>query len=858
MYFNNVEKFKIEEKIKENEKIYGHINEKDVETLKEHMELSNTYFLKLFKEKKLQCIFENFEKVFLKSRNQEDIRLFKELILNTIYCHDLGKINCNFQYIKMKNNNFKNKVGLRFNNSNHSLLSSILYIDYFIKRIKDNKKLDKKGTLILFIILNSYIISRHHSGLKCDFIGFKSKFQKGNEGYNLFTTELDIFMENYKEELFFNKENNFLKKIFHIGLSELKKYKNDSDIYLCIYIYERFMLSILLSCDYYSTSQFKNKEEIKEIGTLNNIEEIYNEYKNTEIYKSIEQYKKNPYKGDLNQVKDMNILRDELFLEAEEELLKNLHNNIFYLEAPTGSGKSNVGFNLTFKLVEGDKNLNKIFYVYPYNTLVEQNKNNIENIFKNNSKVLNKIAVINSIFPIKEELKKKEKEENEEKVNYEESLIDRQFLHYPIILTTHVSLFNFLFGITKDDLFPLVHLSNSVVILDEIQSYKNSIWSEIIMFLNSYSKLLNIKFIIMSATLPQLDKLLDNNKGFVKLIKDRKKYFNNPIFKNRVKLDFSLLEEECNLQILKGHIIKNYKSSSQNILVEFINKSTAYEFFRILKESNEKEQLNKSIELITGDDNSLERNRIIKKIKSEKNIILVATQVIEAGVDIDMDIGYKDISIFDSEEQFLGRINRSCKKSQAIVYFFNIDNGALIYKNDCRKEKSLTLINEKIRELLVNKEFDVFYELVLKILKEKGEKLNSDNIKAFVNNEIGNLKFSNIKDKMKLIDDDKIQFSIFLSRNITLENGQVLNGEEIWEQYKESLKNNQWSYAQKIIELSKITSKLNYFIYKVKNNDFIYDDKIGDLYFIENGSEYFTDGKFDKNKWQQQSNFSII
>lgn len=34
-----------------------------------------------------------------------------------------------------------------------------------------------------------------------------------------------------------------------------------------------------------------------------------------------------------------------------------------------------------------------------------------------------------------------------------------------------------------------------------------------------------------------------------------------------------------------------------------------------------------------------------------------------------MDIGYKDISMLDSEEQFLGRINRSCKKTGCKVYF---------------------------------------------------------------------------------------------------------------------------------------------------------------------------------------------
>ena len=45
---------------------------------------------------------------------------------------------------------------------------------------------------------------------------------------------------------------------------------------------------------------------------------------------------------------------------------------------------------------------------------------------------------------------------------------------------------------------------------------------------------------------------------------------------------------------------------------------------------------------MSGDDSIIERSRILKKIERETGaVILVATQVIEAGVDIDMDIAIK-------------------------------------------------------------------------------------------------------------------------------------------------------------------------------------------------------------------------
>lgn len=40
----------------------------------------------------------------------------------------------------------------------------------------------------------------------------------------------------------------------------------------------------------------------------------------------------------------------------------------------------------------------------------------------------------------------------------------------------------------------------------------------------------------------------------------------------------------------------------------------------------------------------------------------------EAGIDIDMDIGFKDISMVDNDEQFMGRINRSCKRGNSIFF----------------------------------------------------------------------------------------------------------------------------------------------------------------------------------------------
>ena len=62
-----------------------------------------------------------------------------------------------------------------------------------------------------------------------------------------------------------------------------------------------------------------------------------------------------------------------MFLDAENTLKEHINDHIFYLEEPTGAGKSNTALNLSFQIIKKVKNINKIFYIYPFNTLVDQN-----------------------------------------------------------------------------------------------------------------------------------------------------------------------------------------------------------------------------------------------------------------------------------------------------------------------------------------------------------------------------------------------------------------------------------------------------------------------------------------------------
>ena len=822
-------------------KYLAHIKDNRKETLQEHTELANKYLKKIIEYKNLKPFFERIKNI-LNLKNIEE-ELFYKMISDVITFHDFGKINSQFQIDKMLNEEIL-KMEDKYNisgvlGSDHSLLSASMFIAYYFGKITDSIEIvETKKIVILFEILFalSYVISKHHGNLD-SFEEYIEKLSRNNdenilkELKNISVSNggilLQAFLEKETITIFFN--------FIETYISERKKKENiSSHEAMSIFVFTKMMFSLLVASDYYSTNEFMQEIKYEDFGNMGNIDTIKKEYENSEIIKSIRDKEKNGIPND----EDINNFRTKIFLEAEKNLEKNKDSNIFFLEAPTGSGKSNTALNLSLKLLS--ENRRKIFYVYPFNTLVEQNMNTLKNIFGNNEEAIKNITVVNSItaltnkdsmdIPIEE---------------YSDILMDRQFLNYPFIVTTHVGIFNTLIGNTKEDCMPFYQLTNSVIVFDEIQAYKNTIWIEIIKILNSYAKLLNIKIIIMSATLPNLSYLLDEEEknNISKLIENRDEYFNNTIFKNRVKVNYDLLsEQKIEYEELLQHIIEN-SLNSQKILIEFISKNDAKKFYELC-ENNEDLNVDYEILILTGEDNKARRNSIIKKINSKyKKIILISTQLIEAGVDIDVDVGYKNISGLDNEEQFLGRINRSCKKSGK-AYFFYLTDAKKVYKNSVIIENKLNLFSDEMKDVLENKNFDVFYSKVLEILKRKAkEKINNDIFETIIFNK----KFRLLKERMKLIEEQDDKKAYFFNRTLTDEEieeiGENIDGSEVWERYVDILKEE--NYAKKIVELSKIREKMMYFLYEVKKNvELNYSDIKGSIIYIDDGDEYFTDGVY--------------
>lgn len=810
----------ISDYIKNTGNTYAHRKETgqqtEYESLTEHSDRTIKYFNIINKDKNLiervKCIIKN---IFIKcdiQDNGEKLEFVTDMFINAVYLHDIGKSNPGFQLKAMKNNIYK---GCECEKK-HSLLSALIFADIYIKK---NKRTLNDKKLNIFVFMFSYIISRHHSALE-DF---------RIDGFCCDLIEIDDIKNkmllNYKDSI---DNKNTIKNMYKL----LDRHKTEYT-----YILGKLLFSVLVTCDFAATYEYMNNCEA-EVTSRTDKTYLTERYNERELIRKIRSGKSET---------EINRLRTEIFLESEKNIIKDRDKTLFYLEAPTGSGKTNTSINLALNLLNNTDTRN-IFYIFPFNTLAEQTAQVME--FWDNRK---DFIVMNSVTPILESGR------YDENTEYEKIYFDYQLANFPVVITSHIRFFNTLFGMEREETIWLYKLCNSVIILDEIQSYSNSLWSNFINILLSYAKALNIKIIIMSATLPRLDKLVnvDISNKVCDLI-DAKRYFNSKVFKNRVKVDFSMLGGKIGISELLEKVINVMEENrGKKILVEFIKKASARDFYNKIKEYCDNNNIN--VAEISGDDNKFIRAEIISKIKNKEIDLLVATQVIEAGVDIDMDIGFKDISILDSEEQFMGRINRSCK-GEGYVYFFDMDNEKNIYKNDVRV--AYNLHSDDIRDFLSNKNFYEYYNKILLLLNDAAKGHNYNINFGDFRNSLCLYKFKSVYKSLKLIDNNSYQVVL---NHTYYYNGVEYRGSDVWEKYKRLLKNEEgMGYAELMTKLSEIYEKLNMFTFNIRSSNekreiHFATERIGNMFYFEDGSEYITsEGKFDRQKFKEERTEGIF
>lgn len=879
---------------------HTHIS-KESEKFYDHNNLVVNYFLSIIKQYDLDKTIDHLISDLLGNECVAQLGEFvKFLFIDTIVYHDYGKVNENFQIEKMKNTNTFFRHQNNGIDSKHSILSAYIFlVNHFKLASEFNFTSEQKYFTSGLIFLFSYPVLKHHSPVLLD----------GKDDINI---ELDI-QERLKRylELFNEKDlGKFSHKPAYID-SGNKKLKDKNIDSLILRIQNKFSLfallklnySLLTASDYLATNEYMNSLPISDFGILTpkRIDELHYNVSQREWIDEV-QKKKNYNKETHDALEDyellnpkeksgdnLNVLRKEMGIEVIKSIRQHNQNNLFFIEAPTGGGKTNLSILAAVELLKIHKGqYNKVFYVFPYTTLITQT-----------------YTVVQDMLGLKEEeiielhskagLKTSQHEDDtygNEKLNY----INHLFVNYPFCLLSHIRFFDILKTNEKETNYLLHRLANSIVVIDELQSYNPSHWDKVIYFIRQYAEKFNIKFILMSATLPKLDKLSvikQNVQDFIYLLPNAKEqYFNNPNFAGRVNFNFELFERaDLSLQELAEKVItasQDYlkydfgSAKPQNsvyTIVEFIYKQSATDFYDIILEQDFFDE----VFVLSGTILEHRRKEIINYLKNpshrKKKIILITTQVVEAGVDIDMDLGFKDRSIIDSDEQLAGRINRNVNKENCTLYLFNFNKESVIYGKDHRYKITKEQIKpDEYKRILAQKDFDFLYNKVFEDRNQWNNLEMAENFKDY-ESAIQKLKFEKVHKEFQLIGQKNISCFIPLNIPITVEsavdgikeqifsssellflkdNGVFSNerdeisGEKVFEIYLQSIRNKidftQQQIRKKVLQsiIGKyvfsifasphIESELIHFYDKEKSEfGYMYIQRYTDIYSIEQG-----------------------
>lgn len=750
---------------------------KNSESLEEHVILVNQYGSKLVESHGLDAVINSLITDLL--GNCENVGLCADMLkmcfVGTIVCHDFGKVNENFQAFQMRNvKNFSEKKTILKPTHGHSKLGVFLYLTHYITQIyKCEIHLQEKVLLASIVYHFAYSIMRHHS----------SKLQAASEK-NGFTVEfVDTFIH-FKPYLLLHKIENddalistFLNKISDWWSGPTIKqnpFNKISTNKFPLFALIKLNFSILTAADYLAThhysssSQNGNEGETADFGIFTSRERIRKiaahlqgfEH-NKRAFANVDNYQF--YHPTERSNTNLNILREEMAVEVIQTIRRRTTERLFYLEAPTGGGKTNLSAIVATELLLANSDLNKIYYVFPFTTLITQT---FKSLKESLGLKTDEIAELHSKagFVSKKETKSMEEEEDGVFGKDKKDYIDRLFALYPITLLSHVRFFDILKTNRKETNYLLHRLANSVVIIDELQSYNPAIWDKMLYFISDYAQHFNIRFVLMSATLPKISELktgIQNVPQFVDLLPNARKYITNPNFSERVKFNFELFEQgKIDIKDLTEAVTRKSEEYSLvsgdggvKTIVEFIFKKSAAKFLNEIKDYSGFDE----VYLLSGTVLEGRRKQIISAIKeatTSTKILLITTQVVEAGVDIDMDLGFKNASLIDSDEQLAGRVNRNASKPNCEVYLFKMDDAGIIYGGDYRYQKTREEIDmETYKTILSTKDFKVLYDKVLGHLDKNNKPLFADGIDAYTDN-LSALDFPMVDKEFVIIDAD--------------------------------------------------------------------------------------------------------
>lgn len=335
--------------------------------------------------------------------------------------------------------------------------------------------------------------------------------------------------------------------------------------------------------------------------------------------------------------------------ELQEFMRENSDENIVVV-AQTGMGKTEAGL-----LWIGD---NKGFFTLPLKSAINEIYRRIEEEIagKENKE---KVGLLHSDTYSKYIENKNKNDDIEEYYNK-----TRQ-LSLPLTICTLDQIFDFVFRY-KDFESKLATLAYSKIIVDEVQMYSSDLLAYLILGLYYIDKI-GGKFAILTATLPKI--VTDLMNDFEIKFKQSEKPFISDKIRHSMKVVESKIDSSLIASMYKNNkilVICNTVKKAQEIYQELIQNSELK-----IDKSNIKMLHSKFIKK----DRKQKEEEIMEigKLTSDKSEIWVATQVVEASLDIDFDFLFTELSDINGMFQRFGRCyrKREFDKDGYNCYVFN-------------------------------------------------------------------------------------------------------------------------------------------------------------------------------------------
>ncbi|GAA4421237.1 CRISPR-associated helicase/endonuclease Cas3 [Nibrella viscosa] len=435
---------------------------------------------------------------------------------------------------------------------------------------------------------------------------------------------------------------------------------------------------------------------------------------------------------------DQKALRDYVRGAVMQQLNRDdiLQKRLFTLTAPTGIGKTltalDFALRLKAKIREEEGYEAQLIYALPFINIIEQAIIEYKRVIPaSEGLVLAHYQFADAL----EQLSKKNDDEENQGWNQKTMLLDTW--QSDVVITTFVQFLQTLIGHRNKLLKKFHHIAGAIIILDEVQTIRLEQLPLIGAALFYAAKLLNARILLMTATKPKTFELAnreiiareDDKLDVLELLAEHEAIFG--AFKRTKIIPLINPPVADESAFIEDYFAAYWSEKKSCLIVCNLVKRSVDVFTAIQEYVGERGYQNKVYYLST---NIVPAHRldVIERVKLDLKCgfkpILVATQCVEAGVDLDFDMGFRDVGPIDSIVQVAGRVNRenSVERQHSPLYVIDFDDCEKIYDRT-----TATQSREALTKSAADYNGEIPEEHYLSLIGAYYDNLSADGVKSF-------------------------------------------------------------------------------------------------------------------------------